>query len=83
MAALLGKRVVKLIDLTLDNNDDDDDNASPLPRLYNNRRVNRQNNNAFPITSMQMYSSASDYLQNGLAPKRVKLINAYYTANSA
>lgn len=82
MAAPSGKRVVELIDLTLDD-DDDDDNASPLPRLQSNGGVNGQNNNAFPVTSTQAHSPASDYLQNGPAPKRVKLTNAHYAANSA
>lgn len=82
MAAPSGKRVVELIDLTLDD-DDDDDNASPLPRPRNNGGANGHNNNKLPITSTQTHSPASDYFQDGPAPKRVKLSNAHYAANSA
>lgn len=61
IAALLGKRVIKPIDLMLDNNNNDNDNISPLLQLYSNRRVNRQNNNIFPVTNIQAHSSALNY----------------------
>lgn len=72
MAAPPGKRVVELIDLTLDD-DDDEDNVNPPPQPHANGGIIAHNNHALPVTISQAPSFASDYFQDGPARKRVKL----------
>ncbi|KAJ4423425.1 hypothetical protein N0V82_001898 [Gnomoniopsis sp. IMI 355080] len=79
MAGLPSKRVVELIDLTLD--DDDDDGATNAPTSRSSGIVNGYNI-AHP-TSSHAPAPPADYFQSAPPPKRVKLTNGQYASTAA